>query len=98
MYLGTVAGGGGLVPPIEVQLPLQTFAGEVVGSVTPLANPLNADGAPPPVRLLSLFHELSHQVTVDEPAVLTVVSPSANTPELGNANTIAVLLPSLDGR
>jgi hypothetical protein len=73
-------------------------AGDVVGSVTPLAKPLNAEGATPPVRVLSWFQLLSHQVTVDDPAVFAVVSPSVKTPLLGNANTIAVLLLSLDGR
>jgi hypothetical protein len=94
MKLGTVAGGGGLLPPLLVQLPLQMFAGEVFGSGTVAAKPLNADGACPPVSVFAWFHVLDHQVTFG-PAV---VFPMANAPVLGNAKTTAVLLWSLDGR
>jgi hypothetical protein len=88
--------GGGLLPPVVVQLLPHAAGGVVVGRLTVPANPLSALGAVPPERLLSWYHVSAHQVTVvEDVAAPTVLSPSVNAPRLGNANTIAVLL-SLD--
>src|SRR5947209_13894164 len=92
MYDGTPLVGGGLFPPLVVQFPLQTFAGEVVGSVITPAKPLKADGASPPESEFSCHQVSAHQVTVEEPAAATVLSPSANAPRLGKAKTVAVVL------
>src|SRR5436190_11501985 len=93
MYEGSVAGGGGLLPPLVVQLLLQTYAGVVVGSVVEATNPLKGGGAWPPLRLFSRYQLLFHQLTVvEDVAAATVRSPSVNTPLLGKANTVAVVL------
>src|SRR5438067_287953 len=67
MYEGTPLVGGGLLPPVVVQLGVHLLAGVggvVVGSVTLPANPLSDDGAVPPVRRFRLHQMSAHQVTV----------------------------------
>jgi hypothetical protein len=93
MYDGMPLAGGGLSPPVVVKLTPQTLAGVVLGSVETLpAKPLKAIGAVPPVRLFTLDQESLHHVTVEDPAPVTVLSPSTKAPRLGKANTIAVVL------
>jgi hypothetical protein len=71
----------------------------LVGSATLAAKPLNAVGEKPSERLLSINHCTDHQVTgVLAAAAATALSPSTNAPRLGNANTIAVLVSSEEGR
>ena len=98
MYEGTVLTGGVLLPGRVVHGPPQPDGGVPAGRLTVPAKPLNAEGAAPPVRTFSADHSAPHQVTVPDPAPATVPSPSTNAPRVGNANTIAVLLVSADGR
>src|SRR5437763_12338792 len=93
MYDGTVAGGGGLFPPLVDHGIAQKPAGVVDGSVATATKPLNGGGTVPPESVSSRYQLLLHQLTVVVGVALPAVrSPSAKTPLLGNANTIAVVL------
>jgi hypothetical protein len=78
MYDGTVAVGGGLVPPEVDHGPPHGTGGVLVGKLTFTAKPLKADGAPPPDSWLAFDHWLPHQVTVPPPAALEL--PTTNAP------------------
>src|SRR5262245_10366442 len=95
MTAGTVATGGGLVPPlVDHGLP-HDAGGVLVGRLTTLAKPLNDDGAEPPLRPFAFDQSLPHHVWLPPPAALRL--PTANAPLLGNANTTAVAVAE-DGR
>ena len=83
-----MAGGGGLFPPDVVHGPPHDAGGLLVGSETLLVNPLNADGASPPVSTFTFDQTDAQNVFV--PGEDALVSPSAKAPPVGNANTIAV--------
>ena len=59
MYDGTLAGGGGLLPVVVVQLPPQ--AGGL--GLVELANPLKPDGARPPLNEFDFAHWSPQKVT-----------------------------------
>jgi hypothetical protein len=92
MYDGTPEAGGGLLPPPVDQLLPHMVGGLVVGSVIMFAKPLKAEGAAPPDSAFNCHQVSPHHVTVDEPAPAAVLSPSVNTPPVGKANTMALLL------
>ena len=98
MYEGTVVGGLVLFPGGVEKVVPQLSAGFVVGSfVKSAAKPLNESCAVPPERLFKVHQASLHHVTVVVGvAEATVMSPSANAPVLGNANTIVSSV-SLDG-
>lgn len=86
IYAGTALGGGGLLPVELIQLPPQT--GGVALRV--LAKPLNALGAGPPERLLTLYHCDPHHVTV-APSV-ALLSPTTKDPTVRYWYGIGVLV------
>ena len=90
MYVGSVPTGAGELPGPVVQVPLH-IGGEVASDA---ANPLNADGASPPLSGLRLDQFEPQNVT----AVPVVGPPITNAPRDGKANTIAVFDTSLDDR